>query len=63
MPGAEFVLPLVMNRRVAWAMSRARRVVEGRWSTPDVLSDSALRNYRALSTPRVGGSSWLPCAR
>lgn len=49
-PGSEFVLPLVMNRRVVWAMDRARREMERRGRTPGLLSDSALRNYRALST-------------
>ena len=51
-PGAEFVLPLVMNRRVVWAMQRARRVLESRGRTPGLLSDGALRNYGALSTPQ-----------
>lgn len=51
-PGAEFVLPLVMNRRVVWAMNRARVVLEGRGRTLGLLSDGALRNYRALSTPQ-----------
>lgn len=50
-PGAELLLPLVMNRRVAWAMIRARRAWELRGSTPALMSDSAMRNYRALSTP------------
>jgi len=51
-PGAEFVLPLIMNRRVTWAMHRARRVLEGWGRTPGLLSDGAMRNYGALSTPQ-----------
>lgn len=51
-PGAEFVLPLVMNGRVAWAMNRARRALESRGRTPALLSDGALRNYASLSTPQ-----------
>ncbi len=49
-PGAEFVLPLIMNRRVVWAMHRARRALDGWGATPGLLSDAALRNYGALST-------------
>lgn len=52
-PGAEFVLPLVINRRVAGAMRRARQVLDGRVRTPAFLSDSALRSYAALSTPEA----------
>lgn len=51
-PGAEFVLPLVMNRRVMWALNRARRLMDRRGRTPGLLSDGALRNYGALSTPQ-----------
>ena len=52
-PGAEFVLPLVMNRRVVWALNRARRALDGRAARiPGLLSDGSLRNYGALSTPQ-----------
>ncbi|MDQ4037494.1 MAG: alpha/beta hydrolase [Actinomycetota bacterium] len=51
-PGAELVLPLVMNRRVVWAMNRARRAMDGRARIPGLLSDGSLRNYGALSTPQ-----------
>ena len=51
-PGAEFVLPLIMNRRVIWAMTRTRRALDGWGPTPGLLSDGALRNYGALSTPQ-----------
>lgn len=61
-PGAEFLLPLVMNRRVTWAMSRVRGVFESRRRTPGMLSDSALRNYAALST-REGRRIFLATLR
>jgi len=62
-PGAEFVLPLVMNRRVVWAMARARRHWDRRGRTPGgLLSDSALRNYGALST-RDGRRIFLATVR
>jgi len=52
-PGAEFILPLVMNRHVTWAMNRARRMLEGRGRSPDgLLSDGAMRNYAAISSPQ-----------
>lgn len=52
-PGAEFVLPLIMNQRVVWAMTRARRAWERRGRMPvGLLSESAMRNYGALSTPQ-----------
>lgn len=58
-PGAEFVLPLVMNQRLVWAMTRARRMWERRGHTPSgLLSDSAMRNYGTLST--TTGAADLP---
>ena len=61
-PGAEFVLPLLMNRRVAWAMDRARRLLAARGRTPALLSEGAMRNYGALST-RQGRRIFLATVR
>lgn len=62
-PGAEFVLPLVMNQRVIWAMNLARRAWKRRGRAPvGLLSDSAMRNYGALST-RAGRRIFLATVR
>lgn len=60
-PGAELLLPVVMNKRVVWAMRRLRaRVGEDR--ATGLLSEGALRNFTALST-RQGRAVFLSTVR